>query len=94
MQRISWQDAPERCYVIGPYRESIARVVPGETFIVETLDAFGNRVTGSDTPPSKVLSMPYVNPVTGPIFVEGRRKAIPWRSRSKRSNRLASLGLA
>jgi len=74
MQRISWQDDPERCYVIGPYRESIARVVPGETFIVETLDAFGNRVTGNDTPPSKVLSLPYVNPVTGPIFVEGAVK--------------------
>ena len=74
MQRISWQDDPELCYVIGPYRESIARVVPGETFIVETLDAFGNRVTGNDTPPSKVLSLPYVNPVTGPIFVEGAVK--------------------
>ncbi len=74
MQRISWQDAPERCYVIGPYRPPIAWVSPGETFIVETLDAFGNRVTGIDTPPSKVLSLPYVNPVTGPIFVEGAEK--------------------
>ena len=38
MQHISWQDAPERCYVIGPYLPPIAKVSPGETFIVETLD--------------------------------------------------------
>ena len=74
MQRISWQDASERCYVIGPYRPPIARVSPGETFIVETLDAFGDRITGIDTPPSKVLTLPYVNPVTGPIYVEGAEK--------------------
>ncbi len=74
MQHISWQDAPERCYVIGPYLPPIAKVSPGETFIVETLDAFGNRVTGPDTPPTKVLSLPYVNPVTGPIYVEGAEK--------------------
>ncbi len=74
MQHISWQDAPERCYVIGPYLPPIATVSLGETFIVETLDAFGNRVTGPDTPPTKVLSLPYVNPVTGPIYVEGAEK--------------------
>ena len=74
MQHISWQDAPERCYVIGPYLPPIAKVSPGETFIVETLDAFGNRVTSPDTPPTKVLSLPYVNPVTGPIYVEGAEK--------------------
>ena len=74
MQRISWQDASERCYVIGPYRPPIARVSPGETFIVETLDAFGDRITGIDTLPSKVLTLPYVNPVTGPIYVEGAEK--------------------
>ena len=74
MQHISWQDAPERCYVIGPYLPPVARVSPGEKFSVETLDAFGNRVTGPDTPPTKVLSLPYVNPVTGPIYVEGAEK--------------------
>ena len=26
MQHISWEDAPERCYVIGPYLPPIARV--------------------------------------------------------------------
>jgi amidase len=74
MQRISWEQSSERCYVIGPYRQPVATVSPGETFQIETLDAFGNRVTGPDTPPTKVLSLPYVNPVTGPIYVDGAEK--------------------
>ncbi len=74
MQHISWEDAPERCYVIGPYLPPIATVSLGEMFRVETLDAFGNRVTGPDTPPTKVLSLPYVNPVTGHIYGEGAEK--------------------
>ena len=74
MQHISWQNAPDLCYVLGPYREPVATVSPGETFTVATLDAFGDLVTSQDTPPSKVLALPYVNPVTGPIYIEGAEK--------------------
>ena len=74
MKHISWRDAPDLCYVLGPYREPVATVSPGETFTVDTLDAFGNRVTSQDTPPSKVLTLPFVNPVTGPIYVAGAEK--------------------
>ena len=73
MQHISWRDSADRCYVLGPYREPIARVAPGETFTVETLDAFGGQVTSADAFPSQVLTMPYVNPVTGPIYVDGAK---------------------
>ena len=74
MQHISWEDAPDRCYVLGPYRSPVATVAPGETFTVATLDAFGGQVTSPDTLPSRVLAMPYVNPVTGPIYVEGAQR--------------------
>ena len=74
MQHISWEDAPDRCYVLGPYRSPVATVAPGETFTVATLDAFGGQVTSPDTLPSRVLAMPYVNPVTGPIYVEGAER--------------------
>ena len=74
MQHISWQQAADLCYVLGPYRSPIATVSPGETFTVETLDAFGGRVTSQDTPPSQVLALPYVNPVTGPIYIQGAEK--------------------
>jgi acetamidase/formamidase len=51
--------------------EPIATVQPGETFQVSTLDAFGNRIDSPDLDLSKIIQLPYVNPCTGPIYVEG-----------------------
>ena len=64
----------QHSYVIGPYNEPIASVRPGETFVVETMDAFGNRIVSSDSDITKIIKMPYVNPLTGPIYVEGAEK--------------------
>jgi acetamidase/formamidase len=57
-------------YVFGPYREPIATVQPGETIAVYTLDSSGDVITGADTPPSSTLG-PYLNPQTGPFYIEG-----------------------
>jgi amidase len=57
-------------YVFGPYAEPIARVQPGETVSIHTLDAFGDVLTREDQKPSSVMG-PYLNPQTGPVFVEG-----------------------
>jgi amidase len=57
-------------YVFGPYAEPIARVQPGETVAIHTLDAFGDVLTREDQKPSSVMG-PYLNPQTGPVFVEG-----------------------
>ena len=62
------------CYVIGPYRQPIATVSPGETFVVETVDAFENKIDSPDVDITKVITLPYVNPLTGPIYVEGAEK--------------------
>ena len=62
-------------YVIGPYAEPIATVKPGETFIVETLDAFENKIDSPDADITKLITLPYVNPLTGPIYVEAPRRA-------------------
>ena len=56
---------------MGPYQEPIARVQPGETFQVSTLDAFGNRIDSPDVDLAEIIQLPYVNPCTGPIYVEG-----------------------
>ena len=61
-------------YVIGPYAEPIATVKPGETFMVETLDAFENKIDSPDADITKLITLPYVNPLTGPIYVEGAEK--------------------
>ncbi len=57
-------------YTFGPYAEPIARVARGETVVVHTIDAFGDKLTSEDQNPTSVLG-PYLNPQTGPIYVEG-----------------------
>ena len=57
-------------YTFGPDHEPIATVEPGETVVVHTVDAFGDRLTDVSQKPSELLG-PYLNPQTGPIFVEG-----------------------
>ena len=61
-------------YVIGPYADPVATVSPGETFAVETLDAFGNRLSSPDDDITRIVQLPYVNPLTGPIHVQGAEK--------------------
>jgi amidase len=57
-------------YVFSPYFEPIATVKPGETVVMHTIDAFGDQITSESDKPSEILG-PYLNPQTGPIFVEG-----------------------
>ncbi|GCL73789.1 acetamidase [Paenibacillus sp. JMULE4] len=57
-------------YVFSRYLEPIATVNPGETVAIYTRDAFEDRVTKDTDIPSKILGN-YLNPQTGPIFVEG-----------------------
>lgn len=61
-------------YTIGPYSEPVLRVKPGDRVSVETLDAFGGKIKNEKTKPSQVLEFPNVNPLNGPIFVEGAEK--------------------
>ena len=61
-------------YVIGPYKAPIATVQPGETIIVETMDAFENRIDSPDADIASIIKLPFVNPLTGPIFVDAAEK--------------------
>ncbi|MEM3692459.1 MAG: acetamidase/formamidase family protein [Candidatus Bathyarchaeia archaeon] len=60
-------------FTIGPYNEPGLRVKPGETFIVETEDAFIGmiRKQGDWKDNSRI---PWGNPVSGPIYIEGADK--------------------
>ena len=49
------------------------RVQPGTVVELTTEDCFGGRVRGVDDLPSQVCEFPYLNPVTGPVHVEGAR---------------------
>jgi len=59
-------------YVFNPYREPIARVKPNERVIIHTDDAFESRITNKEDVPSRALATAkFLNPQTGPIYVEG-----------------------
>ena len=52
-------------------REPLLTVVPGTVVELSTEDCFAGNVHGVDDLPSEVCTFPYLNPVTGPIYVEG-----------------------
>lgn len=58
-------------YTIGPYTTPVMSVKPGDRVVVDTRDAFEGKVKTPQDLPSKVLTMPFVNPQNGPIMVEG-----------------------
>jgi acetamidase/formamidase len=61
-------------YVYGPYAAPVLHIAPGDTVEIETLDAFGGAVRTEADLPSRVLTMPFVNPQNGPIAVAGAEK--------------------
>jgi amidase len=61
----------EYSYAFSPYPEPIATVKPGELLDIYTEDAFESRIQGVGDLPSAVLTQPFLNPQTGPLYVEG-----------------------
>ena len=49
----------------------VMRIRPGEVLDLFTEDAFGGRIRTSDDLPSRTIAYPFINPQTGPFFVEG-----------------------
>ncbi len=49
----------------------VATVAPGTILEVSTEDCFGGRVRGVDDLVSRVIEFPFVNPQTGPFYIEG-----------------------
>ncbi|WP_435829768.1 acetamidase/formamidase family protein [Micromonospora costi] len=59
----------EFAYTFGG-RMPVAHVRSGDLLQVVTEDCFGGLVRGPADLPSQVCRMPYLNPVSGPFFVE------------------------
>lgn len=59
-------------YVFNPYREPVVRVEPGQRIVIHTEDAFESRINAPDDLPSRALATAkFLNPQTGPVYVEG-----------------------
>ncbi len=64
---------PSGTSTLSPFNKSIARVKPGDEVEIETWDAFGGCITETQTRQQaleKGVKVP-VNPITGPVYVEG-----------------------
>jgi acetamidase/formamidase len=51
--------------------DPIRRIQPGDVLDLYTEDAFGGRIRTSQDVPSRSIAYPFINPQTGPFFVEG-----------------------
>jgi len=60
-------------YSLGPFYEPTLRIESGETILVETEDAFSGQIR-SPQDRRDTTAIPFPNPVTGPIYVEGAEK--------------------
>src|SRR6185312_1590432 len=62
--------AEQYAYVFGG-RDPLLTVAPGTIVELSTEDCFAGNVRSVDDLPSQVCTFPFLNPVTGPIAVEG-----------------------
>lgn len=68
---IEYAPEPDQLAYTFATREPVGRVRPGDVLRVSTEDCFGGAVRGTGDLPSQVCEFPYLNPVSGPFFVEG-----------------------
>ena len=60
------------CYAFSRGDEPVLHVAPGETFCLETQDAASGKLkTPEDVYTDELL--PFVNPATGPVYIDGAR---------------------
>jgi amidase len=71
LEVVSLEPTPEQLRYTFGGGEPLLRVQPGTVVELTTEDCFGGRVRTADDLPSQVCEFPYLNPVTGPIHVEG-----------------------
>lgn len=61
-------------YVYGPYVDPVLAIDPGDVVTCETHDAFEGKIRHETDVPSQILTLPFVNPQNGPIYVNGAQK--------------------
>ena len=71
MKVVSYRPRPEEFSWTFGGVPPVMKVETGDIVELWTEDAFGGHVRGPDDVVSKVIQWPFVNPQTGPFFVEG-----------------------
>ena len=71
MEVVSYRPDPsEFAWTFGGV-DPVRKVAPGTVLELWTEDAFSGAIRGPEDIPTKALNFPFVNPQTGPFFVEG-----------------------
>ncbi|HET7328882.1 MAG TPA: acetamidase/formamidase family protein [Nocardioidaceae bacterium] len=71
LEVVGLHPTPEQLVYAFGGAEPLLTIPPGTVVELSTEDCFGGQVRGVDDLPSQVCQFPYLNPVTGPIAVEG-----------------------
>jgi amidase len=71
LEVVSLEPTPDQLRYTFGGGEPLLTVRPGTVVELTTEDCFGGRVRDASDLPSQVCEFPYLNPVTGPIAVEG-----------------------
>jgi amidase len=71
LEVVRLEPTPEQLRYTFGGGDPLITVRPGTVVELVTEDCFGGRVRTADDLPSQVCEFPYLNPVTGPIAVEG-----------------------
>jgi acetamidase/formamidase len=61
-------------YTIGPYSQPVMQIAPGDRVVVDTRDAFDGKIVTEQDLPSAKLRVPFLNPQSGPIMIDGAEK--------------------
>ncbi len=72
MKRISFRDIGLK-YALSPFDPPVVHIDPGETLIVEVEDASSGQIR-KETDRRDRKSVPFGNPVVGPIYVRGAKR--------------------
>jgi acetamidase/formamidase len=73
MKRLTLSQQGKLHYTLSPFYEPTLNIVPGETVVVETEDAFSGQIR-TEKDRRDLVAMPFSNPQTGPIYVEGAER--------------------
>ena len=73
MKNLTLEGQGELCYTISALNKPKLFIDPGETVNIETEDAFSGQVR-KESDRRDVTKIPYPNPQSGPIFVNGAEK--------------------
>jgi len=73
MKKLSLKVQGKLHYTMSPFHNPILTIDPGETVVLETEDAFSGQIR-NEKDRRDLSTVPFSNPLTGPIRIEGAEK--------------------